>query len=194
MAETSATLLERLSDRSDSVAWRRLVDLYSPLINAWLRRHGVSGGDAEDLTQEVLEVVVREISRFRHNGRVGAFRTWLRMITINCLRQSLRSRRFQATATGSPDIAVMLDQLEDPASDLSRRWDREHDQHVLQRLLELIERGFQPATWRAFRRQVIDGASAETVAAELGMTVNAVLIAKSRVLSHLRRNAQGLVD
>jgi len=194
MAETSATLLERLNDRSDSVAWRRLVDLYSPLINTWLRRHGVSAEDAEDLTQEVLEVVVLEVSRFRHNGRVGAFRTWLRTITINCLRQSVRSRRLRAEAAGSPDITSMLDQLEDPASDLSRLWDRDHDQHVLQRLLELIEPDFQPATWRAFRRQVIDGASAETVAAELGLTVNAVLIAKSRVLSHLRRNAQGLVD
>ncbi len=194
MSETSATLLERLNDRSDSVAWRRLVDLYSPLINAWLRRHGVPAEDAEDLTQEVLEIVVREVSRFRHNGRVGAFRTWLRTITINCLRQSLRSRRFRVQATGSPDITMMLDQLEDPASNLSQRWDREHDQHVLERLLELIEPDFRPATWKAFRRQIIDGASAETVAAELGLTVNAVLIAKSRVLSHLRRNADGLVD
>jgi RNA polymerase sigma-70 factor, ECF subfamily len=194
MAETSATLLERLNDRSDSVAWRRLVDLYSPLINAWLRRHGVSTEDAEDLTQEVLEVVVREVSRFRHNGRVGAFRTWLRTITINCLRQSLRSRRVQAQATGSSDFTRMLDQLEDPASHLSRRWDQEHDEFVLQRLLKLIEPDFRPATWQAFRRQVIDGASAETVAAELGLTVNAVLIAKSRALSHLRKNAQGFVD
>ncbi len=194
MAETSATLLERLNDRSDSVAWRRLVDLYSPLIKAWLRRHGVSAEDAEDLTQEVLEVVVREVSRFRHNGRAGAFRTWLRTITINCLRQSVRSRRLRTEAAGSPDIAAMLDQLEDPASDLNRRWDREHDQHVLERLLELIEPDFRPATWQAFRRQVIDGASAETVAAELGLTVNAVLIAKSRALHHLRQSAQGLVD
>ena len=159
MSQTSATLLERLSDRSDSVAWRRLVDLYSPLINAWLRRYGVSAEDAEDLTQEVLEVVVREVSRFRHNGRVGAFRTWLRTITINCLRQSLRSRRLRSQSTGSPEVTVMLDQLEDPASDLSRRWDWEHDQHVLARLLELIEPDFRPATWQAFRRQVIDGAS-----------------------------------
>ena len=132
MAETSATLLERLNDRSDSVAWRRLVDLYSPLINTWLLRHGVSPEDAEDLTQEVLGIVVREVSRFRHNGRAGASCTWLRTITINCLRQSLRSRRVAIPGkTGSPDITAMLDQLEDPASNVSRRWDREHDQHVL---------------------------------------------------------------
>jgi RNA polymerase sigma-70 factor (ECF subfamily) len=194
MAATSATLLERLNDRSDSVAWRRMIDIYSPLINAWLRRDGVSAEDAEDVTQEVLAVVVREVAQFRHNGRVGAFRLWLRTITINCLRQSLRSRRLRIQGSGSPDISAMLDQLEDPSSDLSRRWDREHDQHVLERLLALIEPEFQRATWRAFRRQVIDGLAPEAVAAELGLTVNAVLIAKSRVLGRLRRNAQGIVD
>jgi hypothetical protein len=50
MTEPPASLLERLNDRSDSIAWRRLVDLYTPLIDAWLRRHGVSTEDAEDLT------------------------------------------------------------------------------------------------------------------------------------------------
>jgi RNA polymerase sigma-70 factor, ECF subfamily len=194
MAETSATLLERLNNRSDSVAWQRLVDLYSPLIKAWLHHHGVSASDAEDLTQDVLGVVVREVSRFHHNGRAGAFRTWLRTITINCLRQSLRSRRLRPEAVSPPDLGALLDQLEDPASDLSRRWDREHDRHVLDRLLELIEPEFEATTRRAFRRQVIDGVPARAVAAELQMTVNAVLIAKSRVLSRLRREADGLVD
>jgi RNA polymerase sigma factor (sigma-70 family) len=194
MAATSATLLERLNDPSDSVAWRRLVDLYAPLIKAWLRRHGVLASDAEDLTQDVLGVVVREVSRFRHNGRPGAFRTWLRTITANCLRQSLRSRRIRIAAAGPPDLVGLLDQMEDPASDLSRRWDREHDQYVLDRLLDLIEPEFEATTWRAFRMQLIDGVPAKAVAAELGMTANAVLIAKSRVLSHLRREADGMVD
>ena len=148
MAETSATLLERLNDRSDSVAWRRLVDLYTPLIHAWLRRQGVPAEDADDLTQDVLGIVVREVSGFRHNGRVGAFRTWLRTITINCLRQSWRSRRVRGQMTRSPDLDSALDQLEDPASDLSRRWDREHDEFVLHRLLDLIEPEFRPATWQ----------------------------------------------
>jgi RNA polymerase sigma-70 factor, ECF subfamily len=194
MAETSATLLQRLNDRSDSVAWQRLVDFYTPLIDRWLRRQGVSAEDAEDLTQDVLGIVVREVARFRHNGRPGAFRNWLRTTTTNCLRQSWRSRRSRLQTVCPPDLNAMLDQLEDPASELSRRWDQEHDEFVLQRLLDLTEPDFRPVTWLAFRRQVMDAASAETVAAELGMSVNAVLIAKSRVLSHLRRNAEGLVD
>ena len=59
MAETSATLLKRLNNRSDSVAGQRLVDVYSPLINAWLRRQGVSAEDADDLSQETTEAVAR---------------------------------------------------------------------------------------------------------------------------------------
>ena len=46
MSETSASLLERLSDRADADAWRRLVDLYTPLIRDWLRCHGVPPSDA----------------------------------------------------------------------------------------------------------------------------------------------------
>jgi hypothetical protein len=97
----SASLLERLNDRSDPSVWRRLVHLYPPLIKGWLRRHGVSVDDGEDLTQDVLGIVVSEVTRFKNNGRVGAVRAWLRTIAVNCLRQSLRSRRLAARAVKS---------------------------------------------------------------------------------------------
>lgn len=190
MSETSKSLLERLGDRADSASWQQLLDIYTPMIRGWIPRHGVQPSDAEDLTQEVLGVVVRELPRFRHNGRRGAFRVWLRTITTNCLRHYWRRRRHEVTA----QEAALLDQLDDPASDLSGLWDREHDQHVVGRLLEMLEPDFRPTTWRAFRRQVLDGESAEAVAAELGLSINAVLVAKSRVLQRLRRLAEGLID
>jgi RNA polymerase sigma-70 factor (ECF subfamily) len=190
MDSTSATLLERLNDRNDAAAWERLVDLYTPLIRSWLRRHGAPEGEADDLAQEVLKAVVCHLPAFRHNGRAGAFRSWLRTIAVNQVRQSWRSGRGRP---GSAGLAAALDQLADPASDLSLVWDREHDEHVLRRLLELIEPEFRPATWEAFRRQAVGGEPAEAVAADLGLTVNAVLIAKSRVLSRLRQEAGGLV-
>jgi RNA polymerase sigma-70 factor (ECF subfamily) len=84
--------------------------------------------------------------------------------------------------------------LEDPDSGLSRLWDEEHDRHVLRRLMELIEHEFSPAAWQAFRRVGLSGEGAAAVAADLGMTVNAVLLAKSRVLRRLRQEARGLVD
>jgi len=194
MSDTSLSLLERLRLRPDAEAWRQLVDLYTPLIHGWLRRHAVPAADADDLTQEVMTVVVRELPQFRHNQQRGAFRNWLRTITVHRLRVLWRSRQARPLATGDSDFLKMLDELEDPHSDLSRLWDQQHDQHVARRLMELVQPQFEPATWRAFRRVVLDGVKAAVVAAELGMSVNAVLLAKSRVLSRLRQEVQGLTD
>jgi RNA polymerase sigma-70 factor, ECF subfamily len=189
MNETPLSLLERLRQTSDDASWRRLCDLYTPLIRGWLQRQGLAPADADDVVQEVLIAIVRDLGDFDHSGRRGAFRLWVRTMTINRLRNFWRSRR-----PGPGPDAPPLEQLEDPESDLSRLWDREHDEFVARRLLELIEPEFSPITWHSFRRQVLDGRTAAEVAAELGLSVNAVLIAKSRVLRKIRREARGLID
>jgi RNA polymerase sigma-70 factor (ECF subfamily) len=194
MADTPVSLLQRLCLRPDEDSWTRFVDLYVPLIRGWLRRYDVKEEDAEDLAQEVMAVVVRELAHFEHNQQPGAFRSWLRTVTVNQLRALWRTRRGRAAASGDSDIARMLDQLADPASSLSRLWDQQHDQHVARRLMELIQPQFEAKTWQAFRRVALDGMKAAMVAKELGMSVNAVLLAKSRVLSRLRQELQGLTD
>lgn len=194
MSDTPVSLLERLRLRPDAGSWQRLVDLYTPLIRAWLRRHALQDPDADDLVQEVLGVLVRELPQFRHDRRPGAFRRWLRTITVNRLRAFWRARQARPLATGDSDLVAVLHQLEDPDSRLSHLWDQEHDQHVARRLLELLEPEFEPSTWRAFRLLVLEGRPTAEVAAELGITANAVRIAKSRVLSRFRAEAEGLID
>ncbi len=193
MAETSITLLQRLRDAPDEESWRRFVDLYAPLIRGWLRRYAVHEQDAEDLAQEVLAVVVRQLPQFEHNQNNGAFRNWLRVVSVNQLRALWRSRRGQAVA-GDSRVEQMLDQLDDPRSSLSQLWNQQHDQHIAHRLMAMIEPQFEAKTWQAFRRVALDGQKAATVAAELDMSVNAVLLAKSRILSRLRQELRGLTD
>jgi RNA polymerase sigma-70 factor (ECF subfamily) len=185
--DTSASLLERVRGHSEA-GWERLVELYTPLIRTWVGRHVPQPDDVNDVVQQVFTVVVARVAEFVHNGRPGAFRHWMRSITVNHLRAFWRTRQPQAA------VNAVLDQLEDPASSPSREWDREHDRHVARKLLEYIEPEFRPATWQAFRRLVIDEAAPDVVAAELGMSVNAVLVAKSRVLRRLRQEAQGLLE
>jgi RNA polymerase sigma-70 factor (ECF subfamily) len=191
MPDTSASLLQRLRDRPDGDAWGRLVAVYTPLLQRWLAQYGLQASDADDLTQEVLAVVVRELPSFEHNQRTGAFRRWLRTILVNRLRGFWRARQNQDAAR---DLGAVLDQLEDPQSGLSRLWDEQHDRHVMAKLLEQIEPEVAPSTWQAFRRVVLEGREETAVAAELGLTVNAVFIAKSRVLARLRREARDLID
>jgi RNA polymerase sigma-70 factor (ECF subfamily) len=187
---TSHSLLERARDPTDAASWRKLTDLYTPLIRRWARAYVAQPADADDVVQDVLAVLVRELPHFEHGNNPGAFRAWLRSITVNRLRAIWHSRR---PATGGEAVAEQLLQLEDPSSPLSRAWDEEDDRHVLTTLLDAIRLEFQPATWRAFESTVRDGRPAAEVAAELGLSVNAVLIAKSRVLKRLRQKSEGLV-
>ena len=45
-----------------------------------------------------------------------------------------------------------LERLSDPNGDLAREWDRDHDRHVVERLLAVVRPDFTPTTWEAFRR------------------------------------------
>jgi RNA polymerase sigma-70 factor (ECF subfamily) len=191
--ETSASLLERLRTAPDEAAWRRLDDLYRPLIRRWLQRDPNLGEDANDLTQEVMAVLVRELPGFQRQRR-GSFRRWLRTVTAHRLAGYYRSRRNWPLALGGAPEECPLAQLADPNSELSRQWDEEHDRHVLRRLMDLIAPQFEPNTLAAFRRVAYDGVAPAQAASELGLSLNAVLLSKSRVLSRLRQEAEGLID
>jgi RNA polymerase sigma factor (sigma-70 family) len=194
MTQTPISLLERLRLRPDDESWRRLVDLYSPLLHDWLRRYSVAGADADDLVQEVLVVLLRELPEFRHDLRRGAFRRWLRNILLNRLRTFWRSRRSLSAGAAGSSIDELLEQLEDRSDTLARLWDAEHDRYVLSRLTELLAGEFEPLTWQAFRLVALEGCAYAEVAQALGLSVNAVRIAKSRVLKRMRQEADGLID
>jgi RNA polymerase sigma-70 factor (ECF subfamily) len=196
MPDTSTSLLDRIRLHPDGPSWKRLVDLYTPLIQGWLRRFGgaVQSHDLDDLVQDVVGQVVRGLPTFQHSGRPGAFRCWLRTIAVHRLLAFRRAQKSRPVASGDSSIDEQLAQLEDPESDLSRRWDQEHDRHVLRRLRDLIESEFSTSSWQAFTRTALKGERTAAVAADLGMTVNAVLLAKSRVLRRLRQESRGLIE
>src|ERR1700682_1570813 len=90
MNSTSATLLHRLCGRDDNPAGAHFVTLYPPLIRGWLGRTLPQSADVDDLAQQVFSVVLEKIPAFEHNGRPGAFRAWLRGISVNRLRMFWR--------------------------------------------------------------------------------------------------------
>jgi RNA polymerase sigma-70 factor (ECF subfamily) len=192
--ETSLSLLDRLRSSSDNADWTRLVEAYTPLLRGWMSRAGVQAVDADDLVQEVLLVVHRELPAFQHNQRVGAFRSWLRQIVVHRLRNFWRSHVRLIETGHDSQLEEQLQQLEDDGSQLSRTWDREHNLAVARKLLEMIDSRFTESTRQVFRRLVLEGADADTVARETGLSLNAIFTAKSRVLRELRRLGQGLVD
>jgi RNA polymerase sigma factor (sigma-70 family) len=194
MNETSVSLLVLAGRGGDAEAWRRLEAIYSPLLRNWLRRHGMSAEDVEDLVQDVLLAVSRELPTFEHAGRAGAFRNWLRTTLIHRLQNFFRGVSHRPVAVGGSSWADECEQLADESTTASRDWNLAHDEHVMAQLLEQIRPRFEPKTWDAFWRQVFDGQRADAVAADLGMSLSSVYVARSRVLKLLRQEAAGLLD
>lgn len=193
MNETRQSLLLR-AQTGETNAWKDLTDLYRPLILGWLNRQGVPARDLEDLSQDVLLSVVKHLPGFQHSGQRGAFRSWLR--TIVCSRTADYWRAIDAgpPASGGSGAAAALQEIADPDSALNQQWDEEHDRYVLQCLLDLVEEEFEASTLQAFRLLALDDVSGADAAQELGMSVAAVYVAKSRVLQRIRQEAEGLID
>src|SRR5205807_2790097 len=152
MNTTSLRLLDRLKHaKPDASEWRRLRDIYLPMIRHWLSRFPHLHHEVDDLTQEVLVVLFRELPAFERR-RDGSFRAWLRQITVNRMWAFWKTRRKQPLAMGGPETEQLLAQLADPTSDLARQWDQDHDKHVFQKLLAIVAGDFEPLTWQAFTR------------------------------------------
>ena len=189
MDTTSVSLLENLRRPGDQAAWNRFTELYAPLLYGWARRLGLQPNDAADLVQDVFAVLVRKLPEFRLEPRTGAFRRWLRTITLN----TWRDRRKRRGDRPLPGDEAALAELADPAG-LEPFWEGEYRQHLVNRALSLIQGAFRPATWKAFWEQVVAGRPAKEVAAELGLTPGAVYAAKLRVLDRLRQDLAGMLD
>ena len=192
-SRTPASLLERLRTRSDHEAWSHFVQLYGPFIYRWFQVSHVQHHDACDLSQEVLATVAREMPQFRYDPARGSFRGWLRTIMSNRLRNYWRTRADDRVITGK-EVQAKLAALEDPVGEAARRWDVDHDSHVISRVLMILKTDFDPTTWRAFWLLVVDELAPALVAQELNLSRASVYAAKSRVLRRLRQELDGILD
>ena len=179
---TRLSLLARLEDSDDTAAWHQFVELYGRLVYGFARDRGLQDADAADLTQEVFLDLAPKAGRWRYEPGRGSFRAWLFGVTRHKLARFFERRG--AAAVGGTAANQRL--AEEPtAEDLEAGWEKEFRQQLFRVAAAKIEGEFAPNTWRAFWRTAVDGAEGAAVAAELGLSVGAVYVAKSRVLARL---------
>ena len=166
--------------------------IYQPFIHSHLLARKICAGDVDDVAQEILSRVFRSLPSFAHNGRCGAFRKWLGQIVSQQTWQYFQLRQKQ------PAVSLMVsDGFEEflPAPDeMESQWESEHDHYLLGRLLELIKPEFTETTWRAFQLTAIGNVASDDAAQQLGVSINAIVIAKSRVLRRLRILGKDLIE
>lgn len=179
----STSLIQRLKVHNQD-AWRRLLDLYVPLVFSWCRRSGLQSQDAEDVVQEVFQAVNRAIGDFQLVRPTDTFRGWLRTITRNKIHDHFRNRASQPLAAGGTDAHQ---RFMDVAAESQIAGEPDPLVGVVRRAMGLIRAEIEDRTWQAFWLTTVGQQSTAAVAQQLGMTPGAVRQAKYKVLRRLRQ-------
>lgn len=188
VSSITSGLLTRAQER-DHAAWERLVHIFGPLVYDWCRHHGLQPSDAENVGQDVFLAVSRNLHRFRHDERRHSFTRWLRTITTNKIRDFWRTRAKEPPGEGGSDAQLALQRLENGANEAEECLPTyDESRFVYSRLIECVRRDFEEITWKAFYLVAVEEQKVPDVAAELGISPNAVYLAKSRVLRRLRES------
>src|SRR3954470_14755844 len=78
---TRRTLLSRLRDLDDQESWRTFFDLYWRLLYNVARKSGLDDLSAQEIVQDTVIGVARQMPEFRYEPARGTFRQWLLRIT-----------------------------------------------------------------------------------------------------------------
>jgi RNA polymerase sigma-70 factor (ECF subfamily) len=182
---TRASLLVRLRDPHDGVAWGQFVDLYAPLIYGYVRKQGLQDADAADVCQDVLTAVAGAVGRLDYDPARGAFRNWLFTVVRNKILNWRATRANKAIGSGDSATQKRLEQCPAPDTD-DAEWQAEWDRRLFAWACEQVRPSVTAATWQAFWRTAFEDQPGKRVAADLGMSVAAVYLARGRVLARLK--------
>jgi RNA polymerase sigma-70 factor, ECF subfamily len=185
--QTRPSLLIRLRQTHDREAWAQFVDTYGPLVHGFLRRHGMQEADVLDVTQDVLTSVAAAIRSFEHKrDHSGSFRSWLFTIVRNRMTDYWRREGRHQRGSGDDGAQQILAQLPSNNDELEEQWNREYLQYLFHTVADQVRGDFQETTWQAFWRTAVGQEPLRTVAADLGISLPGVSIAKRRVLRRMQ--------
>ena len=185
-SSTSRSLIERARE-SDAEAWRRLCEVYGPVVYRWARAKGLQSTDASDIGQEVFRVVAAKIQEFRRDRPGDTFRGWLWTITHHKIGDYFRAQNRQPGGVGGSTARTLIHELPEDLTEATSAGEDDASEHeILHRALALIRVEFAETTWQAFWRTTVEGRSTDQTAADLGLSAGAVRQAKYKVLRRLR--------
>jgi RNA polymerase sigma factor (sigma-70 family) len=188
LPDTRNSLLRRLADPEDQVAWDEFVAIYRNAVLGYCRSRGLQDADADEVLQNVLVVVHRRIAGWKPSGRSNSFRVWL-LRTAH--RQCLKAIRAKARIpVAEEDFA--LDEIVKAESGDCEALKQDWQHWAFQWAAQQIQLEVEPLTWQAFWRTAVQQTPAEIVAKELNIKVGTVYTNKCRVLNKLRQRVESL--
>jgi len=196
---TRRTLLSRLREWDDQESWREFFNLYWKLIYGVALRAGLSVPEAQDVVQDTIISVSRQLPNFRYDSSQGSFKGWLSLITqrriADHLRKKYRQPQIDAHAgNGSSSRTRLVEHIPDPNADLDRIWDEEWKQQILQAALQRVKQQVEPKHFQIFDCYVRKEWPVTEVARTFGVKTGQVYLVKHRVAALLEKELRDLED
>jgi RNA polymerase sigma factor (sigma-70 family) len=188
---TRYSLLTRLQDRGDDDGWKDFFDTYWKLIYSIALKTGLSAPEAEDVVQETVICVARDIHKFKRDRALGSFRGWLRNIVrwriADYLERQLRGRGKHGVII-EEGHAIPLEEIPDSSMlDLESQWDQEWRAHLFETAVERVKRTVKEEQYQIFDLYVVQQQPVTQVAKRLGVSVGKIYLVKHRISTLIKK-------
>jgi len=150
---TRQTLLSKLKDWDDQSSWREFFNLYWRLIYGVARQAGLSETEAQEVVQETIITVAKQIPQFRYDKSKGSFKSWLRKTAHwriqDQFRRRQRNQRFAPEVQEADSDAKQPEAAVDNGS-FDAMWDAEWRQNLIQVAVDRVKKLIEPKEFQVF--------------------------------------------
>lgn len=190
-SQTNLSLLGRLrKSPEDRASWAEFVNRYGEMIRRWCFNWGLQESDANDVTQNVLLALAKQMRSFEYRAS-GRFRSWLKTIAHRAWCDFLTQRGRPGLGTGDDAVFDLLNSIE-ARNDLLRHLEEECDRNMLEDAMKLVQLRVQDKTWQAFSLTALQGRAGADVARQLNLTIASVYKARSNVQKLIKEEVDRL--
>jgi RNA polymerase sigma factor (sigma-70 family) len=191
MNQTRLTLIQRAQNPDDEAAWSEFVEIYKNYIYVIIRQMGINDKDCEDVLQQILVKLWKNLPDFEYGKNKSKFRTWLGTITHSATmdffrKQASQNRRIEA-ATKEP--LAHLATIDTP--EIEAIAEREWRLYITNLAMANIEQFFSGKAIDVFKMS-IKGQSNQQISDELEIKIDTVYILKNRVKKRLTEEIKQL--
>lgn len=193
---TRYSLLSRLQNWDDQESWQDFFDTYWRLIYSFALKSGLTATEAEDVVQETIISVARNIQKFKRDRSLGSFKGWLRNLTRWRIADHLRKRTNPEETTPitfAEDGSFEINLAEIPAStEAESVWENEWRTNLMKVALQNVKNVVKEEHYQIFDLYVLKEWPAAKVAQTLDVNVGKVYLIKYRLESLVKKEIRRL--